>query len=342
MKKTPRTSGLPLFFLLASLSLFGCKKDSVPAPPLLWKPLGAGPNLSGFQKISFFSEQIGWISGGINTAPYHAVLLRTLDAGATWSQVDLRPYAVGQFITLTFVDQNILYACGTDLTVTIGVNRRIYKSADGGATWAKLPSTGFTGSFSLHFFNEQVGLSANAGYIQKTTDGGQTWRTTYNAGGVNGIDKLRFVTPSNGFAAGGLFYDRINAGTLLRTLDGGETWQQVPWPHGAITQIDFVSATVGYISTVPAKLYKTTDGGQTWNLINTPIPGGSAQVFLTEQEAYVGGGGGLWHTQDAGNSWQTEYSLSGGNNVLSSLSFPTPRVGYAVTNEGLILQKIID
>ena len=223
MKRTAQIAWLPLFFLLATLYLVGCKKDNVPAPPLLWKPLDTGPNLSGFQQISFFSEQIGWVSGGINTVPYHAVLLRTLDAGATWSQVDLRPYAVGQFITLTFVNQNILYACGTDLTTTIGVNRRIYKSADGGATWAKLASTGFTGSFNLHFFNEQVGLSADADVIQKTTDGGQTWRTTYNAGGIDGIDKLRFITPLNGFAAGGLFFDRINAGTLLHTLDGGET-----------------------------------------------------------------------------------------------------------------------
>ena len=342
MKRTAQIAWLPLFFLLATLYLVGCKKDNVPAPPLLWKPLDTGPNLSGFQQISFFSEQIGWVSGGINTVPYHAVLLRTLDAGATWSQVDLRPYAVGQFITLTFVNQNILYACGTDLTTTIGVNRRIYKSADGGATWAKLASTGFTGSFNLHFFNEQVGLSADADVIQKTTDGGQTWRTTYNAGGIDGIDKLRFITPLNGFAAGGLFFDRINAGTLLHTLDGGETWQRIPWPYGSITQIDFVSATVGYISTVPAKLYKTTDGGQTWNLVNTPIPGGSAQFFLSEQEAYVGGVGGLWHTQDAGTTWQNEYSLAGTSNGVNSLCFPTPRGGYAVTDEGLILKKIID
>ena len=344
MTQTLRTSGLSLFLLLATLSLAGCKKDHipVPAPPLLWKPLDAGPNLSGFQQVHFFSEQIGWVSGGINTAPYHAVVLRTLDAGATWSQVDLRPYAVGQFITLTFVNQHILYACGTDMTTTIGVNRRIYKSADGGATWAKLASTGFLGSFNLHFFNEQVGLSANASKIQKTTDGGQTWRTTYSAGGIDGIDKLRFITPLNGFAAGGLFYDLINAGTLLHTLNGGETWQRIAWPYGAITQIDFVSAAVGYISTVPAKLYKTTDGGQTWNLVNTPIPGGSTQAFLSEQEAYVGGEKGLWHTQDAGNTWQTEYSLPGGGDGINSLCFPGPRVGYAVTNEGLILKKIVD
>lgn len=341
MKRTTQTAWLPLFILLATLSLLSCQKERIaPLPP--WKPLTAGPNLSGFQKISFFSEQIGWVSGGISTAPYHAVVLRTLDAGTTWAQVDLRLYAVGQFITLTFVDQNILYACGTDLTADTSLNRRIYKSTDGGATWAKRASTGFVGSFNLHFFTEQVGVSANASIIQKTTDGGQTWRTTYSAGGVNGLDKLRFLTPLNGFAAGGLFYDRINAGTLLHTLDGGETWQPVPWPHGAITQIDFVSATVGYISTVPAKLYKTTDGGQTWNLVNTPIPGGSAQVFPSEQEAYVGGIGGIWHTQDAGATWQNEYSLSGTSNGVNGLCFPTPRAGYAVTDEGLILKKILD
>lgn len=183
--------------------------------------------------------------------------------------------------------------------------------------------------------------SANAGVIQKTTDGGQTWRTTYSAG-LDGVDKLRFITLLNGFAAGGLFYDRINAGKLLHTLDGGETWQSVPWPYGDITRIDFVNATVGYISTVTAKLYKTTDGGQTWSLGNTPIPSGSAQAFLSEQEAYVGGVGGLWHTPDAGTTWQIEYSLPGANNGITSLCFPVPRVGYAVTNEGLILKKIID
>lgn len=342
MKTTNLFATFHLMFI--ALAFFGCKKDVT--QPVLWAPLKTDPNLSGFQKVIFSSEQIGWVSGGIYSAPtgssIYPILLKTTDGGVVWTQVDLRPYQVGQFITMTSVDQNILYACGTDLTTTIGVNRRIYKSTDGGVTWAKLTSTGFTGSFDLHFFNEQVGLSAGTDVIQKTTDGGQTWRTTYNAGGIGGIDKLRFITPMNGFAAGGLFYDRVNTGTLLHTLDGGETWQSIAWPYGAITQIDFVNVTVGYIGTVKGNLYKTTNGGQTWQLLSTPVPGGSTQTFLSEQEAYVGGEHGLWHTQNAGDTWQTEYPLTGGGNGVNSLCFPSPHIGYAVTAEGLILKRSVN
>ena len=97
MKTIKSVAQLSIVLLL--LAVLGCKKDPA-QPEALWRPLNADPDLAGFGKITFYSEQVGWVSGGAHqTQPYTAVLLRTTDGGASWSKVELRPYQIGQFVT---------------------------------------------------------------------------------------------------------------------------------------------------------------------------------------------------------------------------------------------------
>ncbi|MBC6700477.1 WD40/YVTN/BNR-like repeat-containing protein [Hymenobacter puniceus] len=326
----------PLSLLLSGLLVVnGCKKESKPEG---WNEVLGDSKMSALAQVKFASEQAGWVIGGVYGTPGYAVLLHTVDAGQTWQRIDLRPYQVNGFTALSAVTSTLILACGPDLTSSSSLNRRMYQSSDGGKTWRKLSSIDFRGAFDLLFFSERIGLAVTNNAIQRTEDGGDTWRTTYTGGPV-GLSKLRFLSPQIGYAAGGVSADQINTGTLLRTTDGGTTWQQVAWPHGAITELQFAPGGKGYLTTGDNRLFTSADQGITWQPAARPLNAMSSGWFVSAQEGYFGGQSGIWHTTDAGITWQLEYAPQTMGTVVTGMSFPSEKTGLALTNTGLILRK---
>jgi len=105
----------------------------------------------------------------------------------------------------------------------------IWKTTDGGATWAKLPlpTPGVTPQIS---YTDLQALDANTVFVTgngfprqvvfKTTDGGQTWAdisgnlSTLGIGNINGV---RMHDANNGFVV-------RPGGFLCKTTDGGQSW----------------------------------------------------------------------------------------------------------------------
>ena len=182
-----------------------------------------------------------------------------------------------------------------------------------------------------------MGLSANISTLQKTEDGGTTWRTVYKES-LAGLDKLQVFATGTGYAAGGTGNDQLTSvGILLKTTDKGDSWQKLPWPHGAITTLSFLNDQVGFAGTLDRHLYKTLDGGKSWQVATGLTPGTSRGVFLSEQEGYLAGLD-IERTLDGGRSWQVEHPGPKGD-IFSALGFSPAGAGVAVTNEGLILKR---
>jgi photosystem II stability/assembly factor-like uncharacterized protein len=56
--------------------------------------------------------------------------------------------------------------------------------------------------------------------------------------------------------------------TILRTSDGGRTWQRIHLDATpGVSEIDFVSRSVGYAKDPWGGLYDTRDGGRTWRYV---------------------------------------------------------------------------
>lgn len=187
----------------------------------------------------------------------------------------------GTFPSISVVDQNTAWiAGGSNVPV-------IYKTTNGGTTWATVPTTGIT----LDLFCVW-GIDANTAYVgdggaaggaggnakfYKTTDGGTTWTTVASTGGTagffNGIVFSR-TSPTVGIAQSDPPTGVGNPYYISITTNGGQNWNQLsPNPPGVTGQASSQNSIIvidnqffgfGLGSTAPARAYLTSNGGTSW------------------------------------------------------------------------------
>ncbi|HET6272929.1 MAG TPA: FlgD immunoglobulin-like domain containing protein, partial [Bacteroidota bacterium] len=159
-------------------------------------------------------------------------VLRTSNGGASWARIATEPAQVGSEFGanngLAVVGNNhIWFSPGT-------ATGRVYRSTDGGATWASsvLPFLQFTSG--LAFSNTQYGVAGGSGgAAARTTDGGVTWTsvTLPASGTVYGIA----ATNAEFFATRGA--------AIYRSTDRGATWaSSYAGGVGALNHISAASA----------------------------------------------------------------------------------------------------
>ena len=250
---------------------------------------------------------------GCDTLPDsgHSVPMPAIPVDAAWFRLDTEPYR-GKQDDLFFVDASTgFYVNGKG---------RIFKSVDGGASWAKMfdqPGTYFR---AIGMVDSQHGFAGNIG-------------TDYFPG----------VTDSN---------------PLYETLDGGKHWHAVGGIPGAplrgICAIDvlstkFINAGVLDNRTIvhaagrvggPAALLRSVDSGRTWqNIDMTPWVAEILDVkFFDEMNGIVFAGSDvelershalIVRTQDGGKTWVKAYESPRGLELIWKGSFPSRNVGYA-------------
>lgn len=200
--------------------------------------------------VFFTSATTGYIAGAYTCG---TGLYKTTDAGLTWNSI-ANPNSSIWNIKLFFLDENNGFVAGS--------YEKLNKTTDAGVNW--------TGSIKMSSTNHLTGLwftSLNTGYtvgtsgiIKKTTDGGTTWTNMTGASDL-GVRRIRFVTPTTGYAVGN--------GVLLKTTDSGITWEpQTSTNTLGLGNIFFLDATTGYTCgasgtilkiNVPSNITKITD-----------------------------------------------------------------------------------
>jgi photosystem II stability/assembly factor-like uncharacterized protein len=121
---------------------------------------------------------------------------------------------------------------------------------------------------------------------------------------------------------------------ILKSTDAGETWK----PIHIETQIkvkdfQFVDDSVVY-AVGGGKVIKSADNGDTW----VPVFSFSGKElnstwFFNNDSGIVAGSGGIYRTRDPVNSWDTVWSIIQFGykyGTLEGISFPDPKIGYAI------------
>ena len=328
-----------------------------------WQWQNPLPQGTGYTNGYFLDADHGWlVSGG---TIYH-----TTDGGLTLT-VQARHNV--DFTAITFCGAGHGWATG--YPAGHRGTAILYRTVNGGATWARVPLRWPGGIRGLSFATTQVGWATVEQSILHTTDGGRSWTgqvsvrheklfavqalsarqawvaertnsllhtvdggrhwTAVHVAGGAYLTMVAFKGARYGWAAGA-----TNAGSIVHTTDGGRHWA-VQLSVGRVTGLSFADRHNGW-AIADGQTYRTTDGGGVWQL-QANAPDSTWVDDLTAGTAFIGAPagfttGGLSATTDGGATWQPGVSAAGGYyGDLSALQFSDAQHGWAVGGGGEIL-----
>jgi photosystem II stability/assembly factor-like uncharacterized protein len=295
----------------------------------LWQEQTTGITDKQLRSVFFVNDTLGWSVGE------QEIIIKTTNGGADWQVINTN--GSQHYFEVFFHDENNGWLCGA-----AGTNGVIKKTTNGGTTWQNsiIPTSRLNG---MHFADINFGCAVgNGGVIFKTTNGGEDWslatsntsqdlKSVYlnsngegwavgyegtiiytsdygaNWNAQNSTTNSNLNSVCNGRAAG-------EGGIILRSTDGGSSWTTSSSGYiNHITDIEFVTNSIGYASGNFGKFYRTFNGGDTWEELSV---GTSLDFYalsfkkwedITGVGYIVGRANGayftVYRTTDAGDTW---------------------------------------
>lgn len=183
-----------------------------------------------------------------------AFFIKTNDAGASWTSMNLDSLAAG-LIDVRFFDPDTGYAVGLTNDAHEESSGVILSTTDGGATWSHRFTTRRTGEWfwKISFPSRNVGyvsLQRNTRspiYFARTGDGGLTWEEKIFSEEYYFVQGIGFLTEDVGWVGGN------SSRPTFETRDGGETWRSARF-GSRVNRFRFLGDTLGYA--VGRKVYR--------------------------------------------------------------------------------------
>ncbi|HEY6172632.1 MAG TPA: YCF48-related protein [Candidatus Kapabacteria bacterium] len=252
---------------------------------------------------SLFS--LDFINGkdGVMCGEFGSIYL-TKDSAKSWQMQDIHPNGNTNDVVM-LSSQKILVACD---------RRAVYKTTNGGTTWANAEPFGTASLKSISFaadLKNGVIVGSN-GIIMRTYNGADSWEVVFDrvVSDPVGLNSVYAIDSMTVVAAG-------SAGLIVRTTDGGKVWKEVPTTiTGSLYDIDFQTPLVGTAVGDYGTILRTHDAGKTW----VPQPSNSSADlrgvdFLdTSNGVACGSKGIVLMTQNGGSTW---FNITGNPDTLS-------------------------
>jgi len=270
--------------------------------------------------MDFVNASIGYVGG------YNQLLLKTTNGGLNWQTLALPNEeqfdSLFSVMDIKFMNNNVGYALGF-----FQLKSKIWKTTNGGETWATQTTGGANYLNSLYFVDENYGYAAGGalgGEVIRTTNGGATWQMVYEP--KYAVYSIKFITPLKGFVG-------CETGRIYKTTDGGNSWTFAFSNTSLdITSLGFINETTGFGFGTGSVCTRTTDGGENWTEYPMGMPSGS-QYF----DSYVSPGGiintagaygSMARSTDGGNTFIAPPTATKG--YISNIKFVNDNTGYAV------------
>ncbi len=316
---------------------------------------------TGMSSLSIVDATTTWASMACGTSGCTPIrrFSRTLNNGSSWNTavVDLGPNSANLRIA------NISATSSSTAYVSVfpgasGAVGGIWKTVDGGVTWARQTTATFTGTDAfcdlVHFFNANDGVALgdpNDGFyeIYTTSNGGTNWTRVASTPELIPTPGGEDYGLTNQFTAtGNTIWVGTSYGKILKSTDKGLTWTltQTPIPdfgsglHGTESgDLAFIDSNNGLLQTSDYILYNTTDGGATWNNVAwngqlrnfglSEIPG-TANSYVSIGEDSIDVIRGSSFSTDGGLNWTDINNAPDANMVDGGIiTFLSPSVGFA-------------
>ena len=251
------------------------------------------------------------------------IVLRTEDAGETWSPVSIGSRADAGFSSIAFTPDG-------RIGFVISNQEGLFRSQDGGLTWKSVPLPAdprriwVATHHNISIPNNSTIFVAGDTAVNRSDDGGATWKAlplpAWAKNPARQFRHLYFAAPERGWAF-------LENGDRLETWDGGQTWTKsdVPGPPAFET-----GGTRGWAIS-QFEVYRTSDAGKTWQ---DPVRIGGGQQALvditcTGQRAYVVGGNEGWGRAFAASRLLPGVTDTAGPGGVIPITFTLPRAGTA-------------
>lgn len=290
-----------------------------------WNSQNPLPQEKKLSSVYFTNANTGYAAGD------SGVILRTIDAGTSWS-------------ALSSGTTNYLGSiCFTNLNTGYAVGGTILKTSDGGSSWSDISGGISLSLTSVCFPDANTGFAGGGSWdFIKTTDAGASWTYLGPTDYENGILSSVYFTNSNtGYRTSGY----VNAGAIDKTTDGGLTWFNILYINvGELFSVFFVDSDIGYAvggdfwTERNSVILKITNGGADWTIQTLANSHILRSVFFTDANTgyAVGDSGTILKTTNAGADWTIQNS--GISHNLTSVFFTEANTGYVVGDSGTILK----
>lgn len=245
-------------------------------------------------------------------------------------------------------NQDDMWCFDADACVVANASGAIWKTDDGGDTWAKTVEQPGTFFRAIAFFDDAVGIAANIGtglspsitdtnVFYRTTDSGVTWAPVDTQTDAPGMCNLHPVSSDVMWASG-----RVTGPSwVAKTADAGVTWEWIDMSEhfDMVIDLEMMSEDEGLVigsKDNKGRVVRTTDAGQTWEIAwdgerEDELPWKIS--FPEEDLGYIGvqnngatGSTRVLKTTDGGETWTATDALP--------MPYRVKGVGFATANVG--------
>ena len=262
-----------------------------------WDPIFDDQNVSSIGSLALAPTEPSTVWAGTGETflirPAHSIgngIYKSTDAGKSWTNMGLEKTARIGRVVVHPTNPDIVFAAALGHTYGPQQERGIYRTKDGGKSWAKVlfvdentgaadlsmdptnPNVLYAAMWSIHINTWGLNSGGAGGGIYKSTDGGDTWKPMTEKGLPGGKDHpvgktAVAVAPGNPNKVYALFEDKSPA--LYSTENAGESWTLISNHHDMAerapyyTRIAVSPANENEIYFMSVRFSQSLDGGKT-------------------------------------------------------------------------------
>ena len=200
-------------------------------------------------------EASHWVNSQKVVAVGENLIIYSENAGSSWLEV-VQEFGV-RFNDVTFSNESI--------GIAVGDTGTIYRTTDGGKTWAKTTSGTVKNLKSVISVGEnQLFASGEDGILLSSINSGASWNVLITNTTLD-LQEIFFVDENLGFIA-------AEGGNVFRTSNKGTSWEKIQLATVRnLNGIVFTSNLIGYVVGDLGTFFRTTDGGNTWTSVPTNV-----------------------------------------------------------------------
>jgi photosystem II stability/assembly factor-like uncharacterized protein len=288
-----------------------------------WEMIYFVQNADYLNAITFSDDSTGYVVG-------YDLVLKTSDAGMTWTYQDINP--PGYFSDVCFT--------ATQTGYISSYNGSIYYTSDGGLTWAIQNTDPVYGLNGIQFTSTTTGYAyGDYGEIYKTTDGGNNWILYQDPDSISFFSFSSFNEDTLFVIGDKMLSDYSGYTVIYMSEDAGETWAInktfTTEPHPG--NIFCLRNGTAYCSGSLGSIYKTNDAGANWSILSNNITKNtvSCMDFPSADIGYASCTDDyppahnikVLKTIDGGNTWFTLDS-NFDNEIMKTVEFTSEDRGY--------------